>query len=123
MSNACQENMGQVSAWRTAPTINDGTLSTKAGEVTGIRPPTCVSEMDNKDLRRALRKLELSDMSPLDAYNLWLRDYIMQGGVPTRYYDEPFEERHCNSPLYCWGGAKCYLSTYANITLYAIVNM
>ncbi len=95
MSNACQENMGQVSAWRTAPTINDGTLSTKAGEVTGIRPPTCVSEMDNKDLRRALRKLELSDMSPLDAYNLWLRDYIMQGGVPTRYYDEPFEERHC----------------------------
>jgi hypothetical protein len=51
--------------------------------------------MDNKDLRRSLRKLELSDMSPLEAYNLWLRDYIMQGGVPTRYYDEPFKERHC----------------------------
>ena len=60
MSNAYQENMGQMSAWRNH-------------DCTGRdMPATCVSEMDDKDLRRALRKLELSDMSPLDAYNLWL---------------------------------------------------
>jgi hypothetical protein len=83
MSNAYQENMGQMSAWRNH-------------DCTGRdMPATCVSEMDDKDLRRALRKLELSDMSPLDAYNLWLRDYIMQGGTPTYYHDEPFEERYC----------------------------
>lgn len=89
----------QVSAWRTATIIpsiaNSGTLPTKVEVVRGVRSATSVSEMDNRDLRRALKKLELSDMSPLDAYNLWLRDYIMQGGAPTRYYDEPFEERHC----------------------------
>lgn len=89
----------QVSAWRTATIIpsiaNSETQPTKVEVVRGVHSATSVSEMDNKDLRRALRKLELSDMSPLEAYNLWLRDYIMQGGVPTRYYDEPFEERYC----------------------------
>lgn len=89
----------QVSAWRTATIIpsiaNSETQPTKVEAVRSIHSATSVSEMDNKDLRRALRKLELSDMSPLEAYNLWLRDYIMQGGVPTRYYDEPFKERHC----------------------------
>lgn len=89
----------QVSAWRTATIIpsiaNSKTQPTKIEAVRSIHSATSVSEMDNKDLRRALRKLELSDMSPLEAYNLWLRDYIMQGGVPTRYYDEPFEERYC----------------------------
>lgn len=89
----------QVSAWRTATIIpsiaNSGTPPTKVEVVRGVRSATSVSEMDNGDLRRALKKLELSDMSPLEAYNLWLRDYIMQGGAPTRYYDEPFKERHC----------------------------
>lgn len=89
----------QVSAWRTATIIpsiaNSKTQPTKVEVVRGVRSATSVSEMDNKDLKRALRKLELSDMSPLDAYNLWLRDYIMQGGTPTYYHDEPFEERHC----------------------------
>lgn len=89
----------QVSAWRTATIIpsiaNSKTQPTKIEAVRSIHSATSVSEMDNKDLRRALRKLELSDMSPLDAYNLWLRDYIMQGGTPTYYHDEPLEERHC----------------------------
>lgn len=89
----------QVSAWRTAtivPSIaNSGTPPTKVEVVRGVRSATSVSEMDNRDLRRALKKLELSDMSPLEAYNLWLRDYIVQGGVPTRYYDAPLEERYC----------------------------
>lgn len=91
----------QVSAWRTATIIpsiaNSETQPTKVEVVRGVHSATSVSEMDNKDLRRALRKLELSDMSPLDAYNLWLRDYIMQGGTPTYYHDEPFEERYCRA--------------------------
>lgn len=89
----------QVSAWRTATIIpsiaNSKSQPTKVEVVRSIHSATSVSEMDNGDLRWALKKLELSDMSPLDAYNLWLHDYIVQGGVPTRYYDEPFEERHC----------------------------
>jgi hypothetical protein len=89
----------QVSAWRTATIIpsiaNSGTPTTKVDMVRTVRSATSVSEMDNRDLRRALRKLELSDMNPLDAYNLWLREYIMQGGAPTYYHDEPFKERHC----------------------------
>lgn len=89
----------QVSAWRTATIIpsiaNSKTQPTKVEVVRSIHSATSVSEMDNKDLRRALRKLELSDMSPLEAYNLWLRDYIMQGGTPTYYHDEPLEERYC----------------------------
>ena len=91
----------QVSAWRTTTIIpsiaNSKTQPTKVGVVRSIHSATSVSEMDNKDLRRTLRKLELSDMSPLDAYNLWLRDYIMQGGTPTYYHDEPFEERYCRA--------------------------
>lgn len=91
----------QVSAWRTATIIpsiaNSETQPTKVEVVRGVHSATSASEMDNEDLRRALRKLELSDMSPLDAYNLWLSDYIMQGGTPTYYYDEPFEERYCRA--------------------------
>lgn len=88
----------QVSAWRTATIIpsiaNSGTPTTKIDMVRTVRPATSVSEMDNRELRRAFKKLELSDMSPLEAYNLWLRDYIMQGGTPTYYHDEPFKERY-----------------------------
>ena len=112
INNSRNAQLQQVSAWRTLdhekPATSDSPATSSQpptpliigcasneSTVRDIRTVTCVSEMDNKDLRRALRKLELSDMSPLEAYNLWLCDYIMQGGVPTYYHDEPLEERYC----------------------------